>query len=380
MDKIFWVDLNRFDTRIDKSTYIEVCNEFIRKGYDLLYLTGFEKEKLYMKECLFRIAYFGIPQIPFVFRAILLIKILAFIFKHAKKGDLVIIQPPALFMAPFIRKKGIRLHLDIRTVPTDINSLKERIDQFVSWKLAMKLFRKSADSYSFITTALKKQVEIEFGDQFTDFVIWTSAVNTSLFDIMEPTENASDKPFLIFYHGHVTRKRGFPELIKAISILVEKGYDDYQVKVVGAGNDIPMLKQLADNLHVLNHFEFTGLMPYDRMPLMIAEADICVCILPDRIEWNVSSPLKVFEYLACGKPVICTPIPAHKDVLGDMEGIVYTGGYDEVAIADAILLARSEIGALKTKAHELRGYVVNNYTWVIQAGLLITYLQNKKII
>ncbi len=71
----------------------------------------------------------------------------------------------------------------------------------------------------------------------------------------------------------------------------------------------------------------------------IAKADCGIYPLPDRPEWNVSSPLKVFEYMACGKPIILTPIPAHKDVLGDEGFVIWTKSDKAVDIAEAIMYA-----------------------------------------
>ncbi len=65
-------------------------------------------------------------------------------------------------------------------------------------------------------------------------------------------------------------------------------------------------------LGVDDQVQFRGFVPYEHVADEIAQADVCICPLPDRLEWNVSSPLKVFEYMACAKPMILTPIPAPK--------------------------------------------------------------------
>ena len=106
----------------------------------------------------------------------------------------------------------------------------------------------------------------------------------------------------------------------------------------------------------------------------IALADVCICPLPDRLEWNVSSPLKVFEYMACAKPMILTPIPAHKDVLGETNFVVWTFGFEPSDFHRAILSAFELRTRLDIDAKNATCIVRGHFEWSAQANALDQYL------
>jgi glycosyltransferase involved in cell wall biosynthesis len=97
-----------------------------------------------------------------------------------------------------------------------------------------------------------------------------------------------------------------------------------------------------------------------------------VGILPfqDWHGWNVSSPIKLFEYLACGKPVVVTDIPAHRNVLKDAEFAFWARQSSPEHIAGAIRQAyerRKDFGHMASNA---RQFVMGEYTWERQAEKL----------
>src|SRR5439155_15606897 len=64
--------------------------------------------------------------------------------------------------------------------------------------------------------------------------------------------------------------------------------------------------------------QFVGAVSHDRVPEYIAAADACVA--PFTAERNQTlgvSALKMFEYLACGRPVVATSVPGVADLLAE---------------------------------------------------------------
>lgn len=376
--RIFWIDLNNFDTKIDKSTYIEICNELVSLENELCYLTSYEKEPIYPPGIKYNLRYIYSPRIPLLYRLILQLRMAWFLARTLQCGDIIIVQPAALPLSLIASRKGAQTHLDIRTIPCDIISWKGHLDRYLYWECLMKWFLKKAHSFSFITETLRKSVENEFKVCFTDYVIWTSAVNTDMFRIKSDSgKSQSNDQIQLFYHGHMAVLRGLPTMIRGFAAVVNSDRQDIRLKLVGDGIEYPLIKKSAEDSGIGDYIEFMGLQPYESIPELINKADICICPLPNREEWNVSSPLKVFEYLACGKPIICTPIPAHRDLLNELPGIIYTEGEDENAFAAAIIKACSNLEYLKTRAEDLREFVVTKYTWQIQAQALNDYLISK---
>ena len=84
---------------------------------------------------------------------------------------------------------------------------------------------------------------------------------------------------------------------------------EWQLLLVGA-LDLTGYPGKADALAALPNVHWLGRLPAPQVPSAIASMD--VCLLPyERNEWtaNIDS-LKLYEYLACGKPVVSTDVPA----------------------------------------------------------------------
>lgn len=78
-----------------------------------------------------------------------------------------------------------------------------------------------------------------------------------------------------------------------------------------------------DSARCMRNIEFVGEVPYERVPAQLARFD--VCIIPFKITELIkaTNPVKVYEYLAAGRPVVATPIP-ELIVLGDKVAIAST--------------------------------------------------------
>jgi glycosyltransferase involved in cell wall biosynthesis len=64
--------------------------------------------------------------------------------------------------------------------------------------------------------------------------------------------------------------------------------------------------QLSHGIKVLDKFIFTGKVPYEKIPLYINASEICVVY--KKPFKSGFSPLKLYEYMACGKPVVASNV------------------------------------------------------------------------
>lgn len=70
---------------------------------------------------------------------------------------------------------------------------------------------------------------------------------------------------------------------------------------------------------------FAGLRDYKEMPLWLKAADVLVLIGTKRNEYSYyhTSPMKLFEYMASGRPIVASRTPANREIVSDEEVIFY---------------------------------------------------------
>jgi glycosyltransferase involved in cell wall biosynthesis len=102
---------------------------------------------------------------------------------------------------------------------------------------------------------------------------------------------------------------------QGVDILIESGLrilarmERVKFLIVGDGMMKGSLQGRAMESGFGGSFIFTGMISYETVPVLINTADICVApFIARRNRETGVSPLKVFEYLACGKPVIASRI------------------------------------------------------------------------
>jgi glycosyltransferase involved in cell wall biosynthesis len=111
---------------------------------------------------------------------------------------------------------------------------------------------------------------------------------------------------------------------------------------VSGGEDLELLKA-EPNVH------FLGLRSFESLPSYLKGMDVCT--IPYRVTGNtkVADPLKLYEYLAAGKPIVSVP----REFADDVRPFVYTGaGADEwiAAIEKALALDSPELRATRQAA------------------------------
>lgn len=377
---IYWLDLNRFDVKTNKSPWLEMSEVLNEEGFNVTILCSYLRERYSPANYHISMKYLPATHLPGLFRYSLLLSMTIWLLVRVRAHDIVIVQPSSLIGGMVVKVlRRCHLHMDVRTVPVEVQSAKGRINRYLFWEIPLWLFGKRADSYSFITKMLKASVEREFKVKFEDHVIWSSGVRTDQFrDACRAEDDKVKDVFTLFYHGTVTRNRGLGLVVRGIAKLRAEIREQLLFVIVGQGNGIDEIKQLAAALGVYDNIVIKQRMPYEQIPGMIKSADCCICPLPDRPEWNMSSPLKIFEYLACSKPVIVTPIIAHRAILAiDCPYVVWTRDDTPESFQCAIHSAFMHKDALAKSAKEAPDFVKKKHDWSIRGRSFADYLKKR---
>jgi glycosyltransferase involved in cell wall biosynthesis len=124
--------------------------------------------------------------------------------------------------------------------------------------------------------------------------------------------------------------------------------------IVGTGPPKAELLQMQERYSSLQErLIITGERPYDEIPGLLAASDIC--LLPyHKIELTKDLvPMKIFDYLAMGKPIISTRLPGMVEEFGEDNGIVYVDRPEDTVKKAIELVAGGSLSELGAKARKL---------------------------
>ena len=135
--------------------------------------------------------------------------------------------------------------------------------------------------------------------------------------------------------------------------------------VIGSGEEpyLGLMKEAVNQSGLKDCFLFFGFIPWDEAAWFISISDICAAPFIFKNTRTGISSLRVFSYLACGKPVVGSDIPGLGDMLeGEGIGFSFSMG-DHKALAEVIVDLLSDKGKLEEMGERARDYVIKNHSW-----------------
>ena len=214
-----------------------------------------------------------------------------------------------------------------------------------------------AEGYVTITLALARELERRLGPRANavanvDVIPDGARVDTSRrFDWDGPPPpathaaahaNAGRRAPLVTYAGHLYPWKGVETMLGALAAA-----PGLRGRVIGghpSEPDLARVRQFAANLGLGERVEFTGMKAPGEVAALLREADLLV--LPNRamsVSASYTSPLKLFEYLAAGRPIVASDLPALREILRDRENAWLVPPDDPAALAAALeALARDK--------------------------------------
>ena len=112
------------------------------------------------------------------------------------------------------------------------------------------------------------------------------------------------KPYLVGYVGNMNFQDGLDILLDVAQQVKEGGRRDVHFTCVGRGPELKKLQQMVEQMGLRDTVDFTGRVSDQELIEILSTADVCVN--PDRpSEMNdMSTMIKIMEYMALGKPIV----------------------------------------------------------------------------
>ena len=191
---------------------------------------------------------------------------------------------------------------------------------------------------------------------------------------MQPTDPDPDlrsrSGTILAYVGIMGPQDGVDYLLRAIHHLVnELGREDVFCVIIGRGDAVPDLKELAETLGIADRVWFAGWMSLDDLPRYLSAADICVDPDPSNPYNDLCTMIKMMEYMVMGKPIVAFDLPEHR--VSAQDAASYARPNDELDFARKIEELMDDPDRRRHMGEIGRERIFSGLAWEHQEGHLL---------
>lgn len=168
---------------------------------------------------------------------------------------------------------------------------------------------------------------------------------------------------IIGFIGGCYPHHGVQHLINSAPYILSE-LPEVKFVVAGDGAMLESWKALAQQNKVEKKFIFPGNIPFELAPYYINSYDICVAPWDISLVGNVGlSPMKLFDFMACGKPIVSSPIFGVKEILEPNNAGITVNVKNPKQFARALVDLLKSPNKCDTIGKNALKTVRLNYTW-----------------
>lgn len=234
-----------------------------------------------------------------------------------------------------------------------------------------------------LTSVMKKEL-IEWGVQSDRILVESDAVDLKRFAKL-PTTAVAKKQFhlpadvpVIGYAGSLVTfdkvQKGVDILVEALVHLQKRGTDIHGFIVGGPAHWQQKYRTLAYDKGLTEaDITFHDAVPAAHVPEALAACDVLVYPAPEpkhQFFKRDTSPLKLFEYLATGTPIVCADIPPIRDIVSkETVRLVQPGSISSLAGGIRDVLSKPKEASTRAKAGKT---MVAHHSWEKRMERILT--------
>nr|WP_199327071.1 glycosyltransferase family 4 protein [Nostoc sp. FACHB-888] len=162
---------------------------------------------------------------------------------------------------------------------------------------------------------------------------------------------------IIFTSRRLVHRTGVDKLLQALAIIKPR-IPDVWLAIAGRGHIQAALQQQAIELGLADNVKFLGFLPDEQLPIAYQAAELT--LMPSQSFEGFG--LVIIESLACGTPVLCTPVGGMPEILSEFTPDLITTSPEASAIAEK--LEQALLGDIPIPSREAcRQYAKTHYDW-----------------
>lgn len=162
---------------------------------------------------------------------------------------------------------------------------------------------------------------------------------------------------VLFFMGWLYHFSGLKEV--ALELATKEDVKNIKLLIVGDGDALADLKKIIADNKLEGQVILAGKQPYDTIPKYIAASDICILpAYPEEVIMQDIVPIKMYEYMAMGKPVITTKLPGIMKEFEEGNGVFYVDKPEDT-VEKSKIAHENAINEYKLRARRF----VEKYNW-----------------
>ncbi|AKB86159.1 glycosyltransferase [Methanococcoides methylutens] len=241
---------------------------------------------------------------------------------------------------------------------------------------------KVPDLFIPISNGIKIDLIQNLGIKTNKIYVAADGVNMDLFNnlpeklFLREKHSIKGADSIIIYAGSFKKWKGVDFLIKAYATISTMCDDTKLILVGGSLGDIARIEQLIDDLHInKKNIILKGFVSQSEVVELLKLSDMGV--IPNAktaIGAKYTSPLKLFEYMACGLPIVASNLPAMREILDETNAVFFEAENSE-DLANQIYCLLNDIEKKVDLQHN-NLTKINNFTWDARVKKILKWINS----
>lgn len=197
----------------------------------------------------------------------------------------------------------------------------------------------------------------------------TNTININNFPLIEEKSiecTEQIKKYDLVYVGHISKLRGFDKMCTVTKKL--------NVSLALAGSFSPL--SLNKNIDCINNISYLGYLNKQETFELLQKSRMGMVLLSQTQSYLTSLPVKMFEYLWAGIPVIASNFPLWKEIVEKNRCGICVNPESSEEIEDAVRFLIENPTIALEMGERGRKLILNQYNWAIEEKKLIDFYEN----